>query len=299
VSSEEYITTADGVRLFVDKVGNGPAAVVILNGFYLVDDFRYLADGRTLLFLDLRNRGRSEIVTDRSKLTRGVLQDADDLDAVRRHFGIGRVDVIAHSYAGKIAILYAMSHPAHVNRIVQLCPVQADPATSYPPHLTNADATLLEFLARAAELQKERASMDAQAFCRKFWSLLRPIYVADPADAGKITWERCDLPTELGFMRYWVEDLLPSLQKATPTAAALAQVQAPVLVVHGTRDRSAPYGGGREWALRLPNARLVTVADAAHAPWIEAPERVFASIDTFLDGAWPEGVEKVESLDAR
>ena len=74
---------------------------------------------------------------------------------------------------------------------------------------------------------------------------------------------------------------------------------APVLIVHGTRDRSAPYGGGREWALLLPDARLVTVEDSAHAPWIEAPDLVFDSLNTFLDGAWPEAAERVTVLDPR
>ena len=49
--------------------------------------------------------------------------------------------------------------------------------------------------------------------------------------------------------------------------------------------------------MMLPNARLVTVADAGHAPWIEAPDVVFGSINTFLDGAWPERAEKVTSLE--
>jgi pimeloyl-ACP methyl ester carboxylesterase len=74
-------------------------------------------------------------------------------------------------------------------------------------------------------------------------------------------------------------------------------VKTPVLTIHGSKDRSAPYGGGREWALRLANARLLTVGQAAHAPWIEAPELTFGSIKTFLDGTWPEAAEKVTSLD--
>lgn len=60
----------------------------------------------------------------------------------------------------------------------------------------------------------------------------------------------------------------------------------PVLVVHGTADRSAAYEGGKAWARRLPNARLLTVEGAAHAPWIERPA-VVAAIAEFLDGAWP------------
>ena len=80
------------------------------------------------------------------------------------------------------------------------------------------------------------------------------------------------------------------------TSADLANVQVPVLGVHGTKDRSAAYGGGREWALLLPNARLLTIENAAHAPWIEAPRTVPGAIQTFLEGEWPEGAEKIESL---
>jgi pimeloyl-ACP methyl ester carboxylesterase len=71
----------------------------------------------------------------------------------------------------------------------------------------------------------------------------------------------------------------------------------PVLIIHGRHDRSAPYGGARDWALRLPNARLLTVKDAAHAPWIEASDEVLSSVEVFLGGAWPGTAEKVDSLD--
>jgi pimeloyl-ACP methyl ester carboxylesterase len=69
----------------------------------------------------------------------------------------------------------------------------------------------------------------------------------------------------------------------------------PILVIHGRNDRSAPYGGGRDWAAMLPDARFLTIEDAAHVPWIEAPEKVFNGIESFLRGAWPEGVERVEA----
>ena len=46
----------------------------------------------------------------------------------------------------------------------------------------------------------------------------------------------------------------------------------------------------------LPNARLVSVEKAGHAPWVEAPDLVFDSIKTFLGGVWPEAAQKVTSL---
>jgi pimeloyl-ACP methyl ester carboxylesterase len=61
-------------------------------------------------------------------------------------------------------------------------------------------------------------------------------------------------------------------------------VTARVLTIHGRKDRSAPYGGGKDWAEQLPNAELVSVENGGHAPWIEAPDVVFQSIRAFLEG---------------
>jgi len=296
IATEGYITVEDGVRLFFQKVGIGLSTLIVLNGFYLFDDFKYLAEGRTIIFLDLRNRGRSNHITANSKLSRGVLNDVDDIEAARRHFDVNQVDLLAHSYAGKTVILYAMKYHAHVNRIVQISAMKPDESTQYPVHLSGVDATLQEFFDRATELQQQRQSLDAGEFCRKFWSLLRVIYVANPADAEKIRWDSCDLPTELSLMTYWLQYLLPSIQNASPTAKDLAAVKMPVLVVHGTKDRSSPYGGAREWVMALPNARLLAVENVAHAPWIEAPERVLGPIQSFLDGIWPDSAQRVESL---
>ena len=37
VKTDGYITMEDGVRLYFEKVGNGPTAVVVLNGFIYLD----------------------------------------------------------------------------------------------------------------------------------------------------------------------------------------------------------------------------------------------------------------------
>jgi proline iminopeptidase len=294
--SEGFLKTDDGARLFFRKTGTGPY-VIFPNGLYLFDDFERFADRRTLIFYDVRNRGRSDLVTDGSKLVGSIPHDVEDLDAVRRHFGIARFDVIAHSYIGVLATQYAIKYAPHVNRAVLIGPMQPNPATEYPAHLTGADATLSEVFSKLGQLAQERQSRGlheiTQQDCEEFWSILRPIYVVNPADAGKIAWGRCDLPNERNFMQYCSENILPSIHRLRFTAETLAPATAPVLIVHGARDRSAPYGGGRDWALIFPNARLLTVENAAHAPWIEAPELVLGSIETFLDGEWPSAAQKL------
>ena len=61
----------------------------------------------------------------------------------------------------------------------------------------------------------------------------------------------------------------------------------PVLTIHGTYDRNAPYEGGRDWVATLPNARLLTIERAAHASFADAPDIVIPAIRTFLSGQWP------------
>jgi pimeloyl-ACP methyl ester carboxylesterase len=78
-----------------------------------------------------------------------------------------------------------------------------------------------------------------------------------------------------------------------PAWERYAALRIPVLTIHGTQDRNAPYGGGREWVAHLSEARLLTVRGAAHMLWLEAPGAVFPAIERFLGGTWPRDAARV------
>ena len=294
--SEGYVTTDDGLRLFYRRVGEGPLTLV-LNGIFFVDDFAPLADRRSIVFFDNRTRGRSEAARDRSQIERGVHHDVDDLDAIRRHFGSATVDVIGHSYAGVTAALFAMKYPRQANRIIQIGPMAPGEPRQYPPSLSYVDDVFRTAMAGLAELMKDlEANVDADT-CRRFWSVLNPIYVTNPADVTKLKFARCDQPNERNFMPTWLHHVQPSIHALKLTAASVAHVTTPMLVIHGTKDRSGPYGAGRDWAALLPNARLLTIQDGGHVPWIEAPDDVLGAMRTFLDGAWPAAAERVAAAE--
>lgn len=297
VVSEGVVTVEEGIRLYFRKVGDGPKVVFIPNGLYMLDEFKRFAQGRALIFYDVRNRGLSDPVTDSAKLAGGIHQDVEDLETLRRHFEVQEADLIGHSYIGLMVALYATKYPAHVGRLLQIGPSQPDSAKQYPAHLSGDDTTRAAVFSRIVQLQNEKRPDDPVEACRKFWSVLQELYVANPANAARIDWGRCDLPNERNFMKYFTEQLAPSIQNVHLTVEQLAGVKSPVLIVHGTMDRSAPYGGARDWALLWPNARLLTVENAAHAPWIEAPELVLAAIGDFLDGGWPQQAEEVQTFE--
>lgn len=101
------IQAADGLHLFAETAGTGPEAIVIPQRIYLREYFERLANGRTVIFYDPRNRGLSETVTDAEKLSRGILHDVDDLEAIRAGYGLERISILADSYIALAAILYA------------------------------------------------------------------------------------------------------------------------------------------------------------------------------------------------
>jgi pimeloyl-ACP methyl ester carboxylesterase len=280
--TEGTVQVEEGVELFYRDSGGGSRIVLVPNGFYFEDLVGEAAAGRRVVIYDVRNRGRSGTVADEARLARGIQNDVDDLEAMRRHLDAGEVDLLGHSYIGVVLLLYALKYPQHVGRIAAIGTPGPRPATRYAAPLAFEDGVVESVISRVRDLEAERSRQTAEAFCRQVWAILGEIYVVNPADAHKAFWGRCELPNERAAMAYWMRYIQPSLNAVAFTDAELQQITAPVLILHGRKDRSAPFGGGRDWADRLPNARFEALDDAGHAPWIEAPDRVASTLRDFF-----------------
>jgi proline iminopeptidase len=287
---EGHVTTHDGLRLAYRTVGSGSHAVMVPLGFLLQGDFaRLAAPDRTIVFYDQRNRGRSDAVPP-DKLS--IHDEVRDMETLRAHFGFNRFAPIGYSYLGLMVVLYAIEHPDRIDRLVQLGPVPMHFDTVYPPNLSANDreeAIGKERLAAIEALVRDGLhESEPRQFCRRQWEAMRYALVGDPARVDQLGDGFCDLPNEwpVAFIRMWPHRQA-EMKALRFTPGQLALVTRPVLTIHGTRDRNAPYGAGREWASLLPDARLLTIDGAAHQSWVDAPERVFGAIDRFLSGEWP------------
>jgi proline iminopeptidase len=279
--------------LFYERVGSGPQTVVVPLHLFLFDDFRHLAKDRTFIFYDVRNRGHSDAVPDLSKVT--IQQDVEDLEALRKYLKVDKMSLIGESYVGLMVIMYAMKYPQHIDRLIQIGPVPIKYGTTYSKELTANDPKPIPDpaeRAKLAELLKQRYhETNPKDFCEKDWAVNRFGLVGDPKNVDKLR-SVCHLSNEwpVNLYKHFGSHFV-SVQKLAIPKDEVAKVNAPVLTIHGTRDGNAPYGAGREWAQILPNARLLTVNDAAHFPWVDDPTMVFSSIRTFLNGAFPKGAE--------
>jgi len=291
---EGYVTTDDGAELYFRQLGSGPATLLVPDAAFLFDHFTALARSCSIIFYDVRNRGRSQAILERERLIRGIHQDADDLEAVRRHFGLQSVQLLGHSYWGSVVVLHALRY-GHAERIVQIGPPPPDGTRRYSAALWWCDQISRDFAASFANLQAQRHLRSTAQLRAELMSWLRRLLVLDSADVPKLQWNVEALTNEATAFLYLNQYIVPTLQALRLDRPALSKLAAPVLVIHGRKDRQAPYGGARDWAARLPNARLLTVEEAAHVPWIEAPEQVFGAMETFLQGTWPASAEALDA----
>lgn len=284
-----YLPVEGRARIFYQIVGGsgdgGGQVVVIPLHLYLFDSFKRLAgENRTLIFYDPRNRGRSDRVKNTQSLT--VQADVEDLERLRKHLGLEKFALVGSSYFGTVAALYALKYPQYVEKIIQVGPAPLKIGKKYPVELTAQDETPVPDPAAAAEIERLRQKgfdkTNPRQFCEKDWQVTRTILIGKPELAERIK-SPCEHPNE------WPENierhfgnLFPTLVQLDVPAAEIARIEVPVLVVHGTRDRQAPYGAGVEWAEMFPKGRLLTVRGAAHVPHIDEPFFVFSAIEDFL-----------------
>lgn len=285
---EGDITTPDGVKLHYRKAGRGQAIIVPLD-YMLFDAMKQYADIATVITYDQRNRGRSGRSSDPHTWT--LEQEVRDMETVREHFKLPKFTPVGFSYLGKMVMMYAAAHPDRVRRVIQLGPAGNPNVRSAPDQDMGIPAAEG---ARWQELQKSGAAEKTpREFCIAQWNALGYMLIANPKNIARVNGDAmCAHENE------WPSRLMPVLTKLMSTdrvlaPAEVAKITVPVLTIHGTKDRNAPYENGRAWAAQLPDARLVTIDGAAHAMWIDDPVTTFAAIRAFLRGEWPLGSEKV------
>jgi pimeloyl-ACP methyl ester carboxylesterase/ketosteroid isomerase-like protein len=288
---EGFVPTPDGVKLYYRKLSGGsPITLLVPLDFTLHEPFQQFADLATVITYDGRSRGRSS-VSAVDLLT--IEQDVRDLETVRAHFKLDKVIPVGFSYLGKVVAMYAAAHPEHVSRVIQLGPA-ANRFADMPAPEEGTFGAPAEDVKRVEEMRASGAAQSQpREFCDAFWKVMAYRMVGDPKHAARFDRSSCELENE---QKFWgtFQHLWPTIQAATLSAGELQKIAVPVLTIHGTSDRNAPYAGGRAWAAALPDARLVTVPGAAHASWLDDPVTVFGAIRHFIRGEWPLGSEKVQ-----
>ncbi len=270
----------DGVRLAYMQVGEGPPLVCVAGGpgraaGYL-EDLGGLSRSRTLVLLDARATGRSEVPPDPASLRYDRL--ADDLEALRAHLGLSVLDLLGHSAGALVAQAYAAEH--RVGRLVLVTPSDTlQGGTRADVGALRAARSGESWYADAAEAVEAMADAPP-ALQQALMRASRPFLYGrwdERTQAHALTADRqSSRRAELGFAAGADEVDVPAL------LARLGQVQSPVLVVGGERDAVTGVVSVNAVAVSFPNASAVVLPGAGHFPWVDEPDAFCEAVAGFL-----------------
>ncbi|MCI3181123.1 alpha/beta hydrolase [Caulobacter sp. CCUG 60055] len=262
---------ADGARLFVREWGRGRPIVFVASAMLPSDMWtsQMLAlsgQGFRCIAFDRRGHGRS------SDTGGGYDYDtlADDLAAVMAAREARDAVLVSHSFGGGEVARYLSRHgDAAVRGVVLVAPTTP-------------------FLLRTAD---NPHGVPAEAF-----EALRQAMADDFPKWMDDNEEAFVTPETSAGRRRWIKDLMQrtSLQAViemnrvmtrTDFRPELRAIRRPVLVVHGTRDASAPIDlTGRPTAALIPGARLEVYDEAPHGLFMTHAARLNEDLRRFAEG---------------
>lgn len=292
---EGFVVTSDSARLFYRVVGTGGDTLIAIHGGPGVDlesiaaDFAPLTERHVVIFYDQRGAGRSELPADTLRLL--APRQVADLDEVRRHFGLERVALVAHSYGPLLAASYALQHPDAVRRMVFFGPVppyRGDFRERFGANLAaRLDSAQLARLA-AANARLADPAADTRAACREFWDIALKPRLADPDRTQALI--RSDLcasdPVGIRYGLTTTNRVVMGSFGDWDLRERLRTLPVPTLVVHG-EEEAIPMDMVEEWVAALADAELLRVAGAAHFVYVEQPEVVWPAVERFLSEPLP------------
>ncbi|MFE4588803.1 alpha/beta fold hydrolase [Streptomyces laurentii] len=285
----DFVTASDGTRLAFRALGSGAPLLCVPGGptdcGYL-GDLGGLADHRTLLLPDPRGTGRSAVLADPASYRCDRL--ADDIETLRAHLGVERIDLLGHSAGANVAVQYAARHPHHVGRLLLVTPgtraVGIDITAAERLALARRRAHEPWFPAAYAALEAVNAGTGTDAD----WEAVAPFRYGR-WDAAARRHHAAARPANLeAVARFGVEGAF------TPdaTRAALAGLTAPVLVLAGEYDLNSPPSAVASLAALFtgtgtPHLAHTVQSGAGHYPWLDDPARFTANLTDFLETTPP------------
>jgi len=180
-----------------------------------------------------------------------VLSDmADDAAGLLDHLGIEAAHVLGVSMGGMIAQALAIAHPERVLTMTSIMSTTGDPDVGAPT------GEAMQMLLRPPYTSLEEAMDGAVAVAHVIGS---PGLI----DEDRLR-RRAALAWERNYDPAGVARQLAGVLASDPRSPALAQIDVPTLVIHGTADTLVNSSGGERTAEVIPDAKLMLIEGMGH-----------------------------------
>jgi proline iminopeptidase len=295
---EEGFVDAHGVLIYYKVMGRGAPLMIVHGGpgashDYLLPYLLPLARRNRLIFIDERGSGRSEKLENTSLYT--VENMVEDVEDVRRALGLGKVNLLGHSYGGVLAQAYAFKYQKNLSRLIlggtfystaEMNKVLASERQAMPPDalakLSDLEKAGLFNKGKPWEKGRYPDEYAKLAWGDGYFPFLyqhRPDPNYDPAAGNTSTsW---DLYREMWGSHG--EFIIDGNLKSVEYASKLPGIKVPTLVICGDHDESDP-SLSRFMHEKIAGSKLVILPQSGHMAFVDQPTLYVKAVDDFLNG---------------
>ncbi len=278
---EEGLLAVNQTKLFYKTMGTGEP-IVVLHGGPGFDHRQFLpyiwelSREHKVILYDQRGTGLSSGPVDSASISIDTF--IADIESIREAFGIGKMNLLGHSWGGILAMHYGIRHPENLRTLI-LCSTAAsaesfaEMRTNYEAERLDEDGRLLEEIYASDEFQ----GGDPKAY-ERFWRLYFKPYFADQALVEKM---------DLQFTENTIKNsnavaghIFESIGEFE-LHEDLSSIRCPTLVIHGDAD-PMPVKYAERIHHSIAGSELVIAKDSGHWLFVDATETFTTSIIDFM-----------------
>lgn len=270
----------NGCKLYCKVIGEGEPILVIHGGPGMAHDYFLpylysLAKTNKVILYDQRSTSKSAIPEDSFGASHKNM--IDDIEGLRKAFEINKINIMAHSWASKLAINYALKYPANLRSVVFCTP---SPLNHQYDEVLQKITTDKKFTDRYKGKKDEIINRHVTGIeIRMRLAFLSLMYVPENIDKVKLMFPLNYADLQIALFRGLGSDNEKYDKDYYPQ---LGKVKCPVLVVHGDAD-ATPLEADERLAKGVKNGKLIRMPQSGHFPFIEEEQSFSKQVSGFVN----------------
>jgi len=282
--------TVNGAKLWYESEGTGEPLILIAGGpgnshVCFHNHFSVLADKFRVIYFDSFGRGKSDRAKSPSKYS--LARDVDDVEGLRKALGLGKINLLGHSYGGIVAQAYALKYPSSLKRVILSC-------TLYNAEMwqANNDSSNHEIQQQYPEVWAKLMDLRARGLHSKddehrtlYGSVLtRLLFFYDASNAARLLHDPLSFNNDVYYQIAGddADFLIGGDISRVDFRTQLRGLLMPILIIAGRFDRIAIPRYSIRYKQYAPQADFVMFEKSGHYPYIEEAGSYFSTVREFL-----------------
>jgi pimeloyl-ACP methyl ester carboxylesterase len=279
----DFTAQLNGFDIFYTVHGKGPVCMALPNSWGLSHQalrvlYRPLEEHLTMVYFDPRGMGKSGDVREEADMSMATVRE--DLNALRLHLGLGKVNIIGWSNGGMNLLLFAAEHPEVLSTAIIVHSAASfgeEDMNEFAERNPDLMQKYSEFMSEMTEggLTAEEKEVKYRDFSV---TMSFPAMVAD-RDRGEELLKEFFAETELSWKHSFYTETVDS--PVFDAREELGRITVPALVIAGAQDLM-PVSKAEEIANGIENSTLVIFENSGHFSQLEEPEKFVSTVLDFL-----------------